>query len=212
MRPKIQVALDLLRIQDALNIASKAAEYVDYLEAGTPLIKAEGLRAVTLLKKEFGDKVVVADMKTMDTGFLEASIAYEAGADYATVMAAADIGTVSGAVEARDKYGRGIMVDLLGVKDLEIARELDRLKPDYLLIHSGIDMQHRGIMPFEPVKKLSNMGLSAKIGVAGGLNKENIRGLKGLKVDLIIVGGYITKADDPGRAAKEVLEAVEEIF
>ncbi len=212
MRPKIQVALDLLRIQDALNIASKAAEYIDYLEAGTPLIKAEGLRAVTLLKKEFGDKVVVADMKTMDTGFLEASIAYEAGADYATVMAAADIGTVSGAVEARDKYGKGIMVDLLGVKDLEIARELDRLKPDYLLIHSGIDMQHRGIMPFEPVKKLSNMGLSAKIGVAGGLNKENIRGLKGLKVDLIIVGGYITKADDPGRAAKEVLEAVEEIF
>ena len=212
MRPKIQVALDLLRIQDALNIASKAAEYIDYLEAGTPLIKAEGLRAVTLLKKEFGDKVVVADMKTMDTGFLEASIAYEAGADYATVMAAADIGTVSGAVEARDKYDKGIMVDLLGVKNLEIARELDRLKPDYLLIHSGIDMQHRGIMPFEPVKKLSNMGLSAKIGVAGGLNKENIKGLKGLKVDLIIVGGYITKADDPGRAAKEVLEAVEEIF
>jgi|Deesub1362A_J573_1020465.scaffolds.fasta_scaffold00012_19 3-hexulose-6-phosphate synthase len=212
MRPKIQVALDLLRIQDALNIASKAAEYVDYLEAGTPLIKAEGLRAVTLLKKEFGDKVVVADMKTMDTGFLEASIAYEAGADYATVMAAADIGTVSGAVEARDKYGKGIMIDLLGVEDLEYARKLDELKPDYLLIHSGIDMQHRGIMPFEPVKKLSNMGLSAKIGVAGGLNKENIGGLQGLKVDLIIVGGFITKADDPGKAAKEVLEAVEEVF
>jgi len=91
MRPRIQVALDLLRIQDALNIASKVAEYIDYLEAGTPLIKAEGLKAVSLLKKEFGDKVVVADMKTMDTGYLEASLAYEYGADYSTVMAAADM-------------------------------------------------------------------------------------------------------------------------
>ena len=212
MRPKIQVALDLIHLEDALNIASKVADYVDYLEAGTPLIKAEGLRSAMILKREFGDKVVVADLKTMDTGYLEASLAYEFGADYSTVMAVADIGTVEGAIKARDDYGKGLMIDLLGVRDLSIVRELDRLKPDYFLIHSGIDMQHRGLMPFEPIKRLSKIGVSAKLGVAGGLNKDNIRGLEGLDVDLVIIGGFITKSDDPGKVAREVLEAVEEIF
>jgi 3-hexulose-6-phosphate synthase len=212
MRPRLQVALDLTRLEEAMSIASEVAEYMDHLEAGTPLIKSEGMRCVEVLKREFGEKFIVADLKTMDTGFLEASLAFEAGADYSTVMAAADVGTVSGAIEAGRKYKRGVMVDLLGVADLVLAKELDRLGPDYFLIHSGIDMQHRGIMPFEPLRRLSEMGLKAKLGVAGGLNKDNISMLVGIKVDLIIVGGYITGADDPRGVAKELYDEVISIF
>ena len=56
----------------ALAVAREAvAGGADWVEAGTPLIKAEGLTAVRALKAEFPDKTIVADMKTMDAGRVE---------------------------------------------------------------------------------------------------------------------------------------------
>jgi len=212
MRPKIQIALDLTGLNDALRIAAEVVDYVDFLEAGTPLIKTEGLRAVSILKNEFGDKVVVADMKTMDTGYLEASLAFNYGADYSTVMALADKETIKGAIRAAREYGRGIMVDLMGVHDSRQIIGIDKLGPDYLIIHSGIDMQHKGITPFKPVKDLGSLRLMSKIGVAGGLNIGNIVELRGSKIDLIIVGGYLTKAGNPREAARKLWELIESMF
>lgn len=212
MRPKIQVALDLVSIEDAVRIASEVCGYVDYLEAGTPLIKAEGLRAVSRLKEEFGDKVVVADMKTMDTGYLEASLAFRYGADFSTVMGVADIVTIESSIVAARDFGKGIMVDLMGVDDPLLIKRIASLSPEYLLVHSGIDMQHRGLMPFEPVGRLVDLGLGCKIGVAGGLNIDNIVNLRGLDIDLVIVGGYLTKAESPGLAAKRLFEVIESVF
>jgi 3-hexulose-6-phosphate synthase len=208
----IQLALDLTSLDKAMEIASKVYEYVDYIEAGTPLVKVEGLKAVSRFKEEFSEKIVVADLKTMDTGFLEASLAYEYGADYSTVMGVADIGTIKGAIDARDRFKRGLMIDLMGLTDVDRILELDRLNPDYLIVHSGIDMQLRGVTPFKYIKDLLSIGIKSKIAVAGGLNKDNIVDLEGVMVSLLIVGGYITKAEDPRRAAKEFMEAVEDIF
>ena len=83
---KLQVALDLLTIEDALELAGKVAEHVDIIELGTPLIKAEGLSAVTAIKEAHPTKIVFADMKTMDAGELEADIAFKAGADLVSVL------------------------------------------------------------------------------------------------------------------------------
>ena len=154
MRPRLQVALDLTSLEDALKIARTVADYIDFLEAGTPLIKVEGLRSVEALKNEFPDKVVVADMKTMDTGYLEASLAFEYGADYSTVMAAADIDTIRGAIDAAREYGKGVMVDLMGISDTGYVDEIAGLGPSFLIVHSGIDMQHRGVTPFAFLKEV----------------------------------------------------------
>ena len=97
---KLQVAIDLLTTEAALELAAKVAPYVDIIELGTPLIKAEGLSVVTAMKAAFPDKLVFADMKTADTGALEAEMAFKAGADLVTVMGAVDDETVKGAVEA----------------------------------------------------------------------------------------------------------------
>lgn len=212
MRPKIQVALDLVKLEKAVDIASRVAEYVDYIEAGTPLIKVEGMKSVSLLKRKFPSKKIIADLKTMDTGYLEASLAYEHGADYSTVMGVADINTIKGAIKARDEFSKGMMIDLMNLDDSDKIRYIASLKPDYFIIHSGIDMQLRGIEPFENLHRILNMDLSIKIGVAGGLNNRNLLNLKGLDVDLLIVGGYITKAVDPVKAAKQISETLEEIF
>lgn len=209
MRPRLQVALDLTSLEDALKIAGIVADYIDFLEAGTPLIKVEGLRSVEALKNEFPDKVVVADMKTMDTGYLEASLAFKYGADYSTVMAAADIDTIRGAIDAAREYGKGVMVDLMGVSDTGYVAEIAGLGPSFLIVHSGIDMQHRGVTPFAFLKEICTLDTGIPVGVAGGIKPENITYLKGLTIDLVIVGGYITKARDPVEAATKIREALE---
>ena len=212
MRPKLQVALDLVDKDRALDIAKSVYDYIDYIELGTPLVKAEGLKSLSIFRHELGDKVIVADLKTMDTGYLEAKLAFEYGADFSTVMGVSDIGTISGVIDAARDFGKGVMIDLMNVRDMDWILKLDSLEPDYFIVHSGIDMQERGIMPFEYLRNLCDLGVKSKLGVAGGINDKNVELLRGLQVDLIIVGGYITKAEDPGLAAKRLYDRVNEIF
>src|SRR4051812_16963376 len=114
----LQVALDVYNLHRALELGREAvAGGADWVEAGTPLIKSEGLNAVRELKKAFPDKPVVADMKIMDTGGMETEMAIKAGASIVTVLGASDDGTIREAVEAARKYGGKIMVDLIAVAD-----------------------------------------------------------------------------------------------
>jgi 3-hexulose-6-phosphate synthase len=90
--------MDVLTVEAALELAGKVAEYVDIIELGTPLVKNAGLSAVTAVKTAHPDKIVFADMKTMDAGELEAEIAFGAGADLVSVLGSADDSTIAGAV------------------------------------------------------------------------------------------------------------------
>jgi len=117
-RPVLQVALDFENLSRALAAATEAVEGgADWIEAGTPLIKSEGLDAVRALKKAFPDRRIVADMKVMDTGAFEVEIAAKAGANVVTVLGAADDDTIAEAVRGGELYGAEVMVDLLGVPD-----------------------------------------------------------------------------------------------
>jgi 3-hexulose-6-phosphate synthase len=114
---KLQFAMDTLTTDAALELAAAAAPHVDIIELGTPLIKSAGLSAITAIKDAHPDKIVFADLKTMDAGELEADIAFQAGADLVTVLGVAGDSTIVGAVKAATKHGKGIVVDLIGVGD-----------------------------------------------------------------------------------------------
>ena len=83
--------------QDALHIlialARRVAQWVDWIEVGTPLIKKHGVNLVTRVKNALPGHVIVADMKTADAGGWEADMAMDAGADVFTVLAAASDAT-----------------------------------------------------------------------------------------------------------------------
>ena len=107
---KLQVAMDVLTVVAALDLAGKVAESVDIIELGTPLIKNAGLSAVTAVKTAHPDKIIFADMKTMDAGELEADIAFNAGADLVSVLGSADDSTIAGAVKAATAHNKGVAV------------------------------------------------------------------------------------------------------
>src|SRR2546422_1226595 len=126
--PKVQVALDLIHLKDALRIAKAANRAgVEWVEAGTPLIKSEGMRSVRELKRALPAAVVVADMKTLDAGAIETEIAFEAGADIVSLSGLADDSTIKGSARGKDRYNKRLMVDpLMTTSPGLMGREVDR--------------------------------------------------------------------------------------
>ena len=201
--------MDVLRLEDALRIAKNVKEFVDFIEAGTPLIKSNGIGCVKILKDEFPDKKIVADMKTMDTGYLEVEMAARAGADIVSILGVAPNETITAAISAANDYGIEIMVDMIGVRDLEERlKVINELRPEYILLHTGIDQQKHSIDLTDKFRKVHNL-IKSKKAIAGGLTPEKIKMLKGLQIDVVIVGSYITKASDPAKAALEVKKVIQ---
>src|SRR5690349_13379300 len=137
--PVVQLSLDLTSLDEALETAAVGVEAgVDWLEAGTPLILAEGLRAVEALRARFPQHPIVADLKTMDGGYLEAEMMAKAGADFVVVMARAHEETIKCVVKAGRDYGVGVMGDNLGCPDMvEGAKWLEDLGCDFVIHHIG---------------------------------------------------------------------------
>lgn len=207
---KLQLALDFLDLEEAVAVAKKAAPFVDIIEAGTPLIKSVGLEAIKRLKKEFPDKIINADMKTADVGEIETKMAALAGANIVTIMGAAPIETVIAAVkEAKNHQNLKIAVDTIGVKNIiERAKEIEKTGADYLLIHCGIDEQKTGKDPIENVK-LASQATRIPLIACGGINNETVKNFREMAgIEIIIVGGAITKVEDPAKAAKEIKQAL----
>ncbi len=209
--PKLQVALDLMNIKRAVRIGKKAVEGgVDWVEAGTPLIKSEGMNAVRRLKKEFPKKKIVADMKTMDVGSVEVEMAAKAGADIIGILGAADDETLKEGIRSAKNYDAEILADLIQVEDkVKRAKEVTELGVNYIGVHVGVDAQMKGMDPSELVKNISG-ATHLPIAAAGGLNSETAPDIVKNGADIIIVGGAIIKAKDVKKATQDLKKAISE--
>jgi len=211
MKPVLQLALDFVDLRRAVKNAKKAlAGGVDWLEAGTPLIKSEGLESVRELRRLFPKKTIVADMKIMDAGRIEVEAAAKAGADIVDVLGAASDATIRECVQAARNYGAKVVVDLIAVKDPESrAKELEDFGIDYITVHCAIDEQMEGKDPFKILRKVVQ-GVSVPVGVAGGINSETAPQAIEAGASIVIVGGAISKSVDPEDAASMIKRAMTE--
>lgn len=209
MAVKLQVALDFLNLARALKVARAAWEGgADILEAGTPLIKSEGLDAVRKLRALAPDATIVADMKIMDTGRIEMEAAAKAGANLAIVMGAAAETTIKECIEAGRNYGIEAGVDLLGVADPEgLARKVSDWGASRIDVHIPIDEQMLGAEPFQVLRQL-HQAVDIPLAVAGGLNSETVVEAISAGADIIVIGGAISKSRDPKEATKQMKRAI----
>jgi len=211
MPPILQLALDFVDLHRAVHVAKLAVPAgVDWLEAGTPLIKSEGLDAVRELKRLFPGKAIVADMKIMDAGRIEVEAAAKAGAQIIDVLGTATDATIEECIQAGKNYGARIVVDLIAVADpVARAKQVEELGADYITVHVAIDEQMRGRDPFTILQAVSQ-AVQIPVGVAGGINSETAAAAVAHGATYVIVGGAITKALDPEAATREIRRALDE--
>lgn len=215
MKPIVQISLDLTSIDEALETAAMALRAgVDWLEAGTPLILAEGLHGVRKLREAFPGIPIVADLKTMDGGYLEAEMMAKAGATHVVVMARAHAETIKCVVKAGKDFGVEVMGDNMICEDMVAgARWLEDLGCDYVIHHIGYD-ERRGIaamgyrMP-SPMDQLREVVQAVKIPVqaVGGLSLEQAIACPAYGAPLVVLGAPLTIDADAFRTADGNLEA-----
>ncbi|GAB3228397.1 orotidine 5'-phosphate decarboxylase [Algoriphagus aestuariicola] len=215
MKPIVQISLDLTNIDEALETAALAMRAgVDWLEAGTPLILAEGLHGVRKLREAFPGIPIVADLKTMDGGYLEAEMMAKAGATHVVVMARAHAETVKCVVKAGRDFGVKVMGDNMICSDMvEGAKFLEDLGCDYVIHHIGYD-ERRGIaaaghrMP-SPLDQLREVVSAVNIPVqaVGGLSLEQAIKCPQYGAPLVVLGAPLTIDADSFKTADGNLEA-----
>jgi 3-hexulose-6-phosphate synthase len=200
MKPIVQISLDIIDINEALDTAALALRSgVDWLEAGTPLILAEGMHGVKALRERWPEVPVVADLKTMDGGWLEAEVMAKAGATHVVVMARAHPETIKEVVKAGRDLGISVMGDNLGCEDkVAAAIMLEDMGCDYVIHHIGYD-ERRGIaargerMP-SPLDQLKEVveAVHVPVQAVGGLSIEQAIHTPKLGAPLVVLGAPLT--------------------
>ncbi len=214
MRPIVQISLDLIDRAEALATAEMALRAgVDWLEAGTPFILAEGVHGVRALRERFPTTPIVADLKIMDGGYLEAEMMAKAGATHVVVMARAHEETLKVVVKAGRDYGVKVMGDNLGFPDMvEGARIIEDLGCDFVIHHIGYD-ERRGIaaagrrMP-NPLDQLREIVAAVNVPVqaVGGLTLDQAVRTPEFGAPLVVIGAPLAVDADAFRTADGNLE------
>jgi len=208
--PVIQLALDFVDEKRALKLAQEAISAgIEWIEAGTPLIKSCGMEIIRKLRKKFHDKKIIADMKIMDAGRIEAEMAFKSGADIVVVMGNSSDQTIKECIEAAKNYGGEVMVDLMEESaNLKRAKEVEKIGANYIGVHIPIDQQMTGKISFDFLKEVVK-NVNIPVAIAGGLNSENVVDAVKAGASILIIGGAITKSPDVKKAVMDIRKAIE---
>ena len=203
--PIVQISLDVTSLEEALETAAIAVDAgVDWLEAGTPLILAEGTRGVRALRERFPDHPIVADLKIMDGGYLETKLMAEAGANLVVVMGRAHEATIRRVVDAGRKYGVKVMGDNLAAPDrVACARWMEGLGVDFIVHHIGYD-ERRMIKSLSPMDELDDVvrAVSVPVQAVGGLTISQAIECPSRGAPLVVLGAPLVIAPDDFKSAE----------
>ena len=204
---KLQLALDSSSSREAKRILEKVSDLVDIVEVGTPLLMKEGVKVVTEIKHTYPQLKVLADLKIMDAGDIEAKIGFEAGADIVTVLGVAHDITIHRAVNQARALGKQIMIDLIAVGNIQTRiDQIETIGPDYCCVHTAFDLQGHGMHPLREIQLVQPSLKQVKMAVAGGIHPGVLPDIITYRPAVVIVGGFITNHPEPRQAALEIRE------
>jgi len=208
---KLQLALDIPDLGLGLEIAGKAAMHVDVIEAGTPLLIREGIRAVRELRRRFRGRPIVADIKVIDAGEPIAELAFAAGANIVTVLGCASNEVIERVVHSAKRYEGMVMADSLSVINIpERARELRQLGVNSLCLN------RRGLKRIrnreDRISMIEEMISTIELPVylAGDIDAPELLSLRHLPLAGVIVGASITNATSPKDAAQKMRDILDQ--
>ena len=215
MKPKLQLALDTFDLPSALAPVQKAQHHIDVVEAGTILCYAEGMHAVRALRALYPDKILLADVRIAEAGSIIAKLAFEAGADWVSVVSGATLTTLEVVLKEAQKRGREVQLELIDGWTWDDAAAWRDLGLTWVITHRSRDGEAVGDLSwkdkdFEEMRRLHEMGF--KVSVAGGVKVEDMPRFKNVPIGVFTVGRAIRDADDPAAAARAFQNAIRETY
>ncbi|MCM1252856.1 MAG: orotidine 5'-phosphate decarboxylase [Clostridium sp.] len=205
---RIQVAIDRVSLEKADEIIRLTGRYADIIEIGTSLIKDFGLSgSVKMLRDKYPGQRILADMKTCDEGEYEFRKAYAAGCDIPTVMGFSSLATLKACQKVAQEYQKEYMIDLLEVSEEKLAELKKQFSEAIFCLHLPSDKQGDGLQELVGHMCGQLEGID-KIAVAGGVTLDTLDMMKRAGVDIVIVGGAITRQRDIAEAARKFAEAI----
>ncbi|WPC75157.1 MULTISPECIES: 3-keto-L-gulonate-6-phosphate decarboxylase UlaD [Vibrio] len=206
-KPLIQIALDQTSLAPAIDVAHNVQGFVDVIEVGTILAFAEGMNAVRTLRHNHPNHILVCDMKTTDGGAILARMAFEAGANWITVSAAAHIATITACKKVADEFGGEIQIEIYGRWTMEDAQAWVDLGIKQAIYHRSRDAELAGVSwtdaDIAKMRELSDMGI--ELSITGGIVPEDIHLFEGIQAKTFIAGRAL--AGDKGAEVAAALRA-----
>lgn len=202
---KFQLAFDDIALEDAIELLHSVHTCIDIAEVGTPFLMEYGTAAIRRIRREFPQLVILCDGKIMDAGAYEAELGLRAGADYITVLAAAEDTTVRDVIQTAERCGKTAVADMIGVGNLsEQVLRLQKLGIHMIAVHTGVDQQKAGRTPLQDLKKIKACCGDIPVSVAGGISSETLSDYLALDPAVIICGGAVLHAAHPAGEAKTI--------
>lgn len=211
MEPIVQISLDLTNTKEALDVARVAMRCgVDWLEAGTPFILAEGMHGVRALRKEFPNAPIVADLKTMDGAGLEAEMMFQAGANMTVVMGQAHDASIIEQVKMARRYGGKVMCDVMLCPDKPgRARRAQELGADYIVVHTGFDERNmvHGLSPLDDLPAILD-AVTIPVQAVGGLSIDQAIQTLEMGAEIVVFGAPLVISGTEFKPADPNLERI----
>ena len=209
--PYLQVAIDIPDIEAVKGILKQIPQS-DHLiiEAGTPLIKRYGVEVVQSIREVRPNAFVVADLKTLDTGNLEARMVADATADAIVISGLAPVSTIEKAIKEAKKTGIYAVIDMLNVENpLEVLKKLT-IKPDVVELHRAIDTENKAKHAWGDIPAMKKLSERLLVAVAGGIRVDSVKDALKAGADIIVVGRAITKAKDVRSMTEQFIEELKQ--
>jgi bifunctional enzyme Fae/Hps len=208
--PYLQIALDAPSLEGAKKVLEQlpGSDRI-IIEVGTPLIKRYGTRVISELRQSAKDKFVIADLKTLDVGKVEADIAYEDTADAIVAAGLAPAETLDATVSEAKRLGMYAIIDMLNVDDVLAKLKSIKTLPDVVILHRGIDQEtgrSSGLERIQMIRQAFPNNKKLLIAVAGGIVPETAKEALDKGADILIVGRYVTQSKDIERSVRDFLE------
>lgn len=214
-KPKLQLALDIQNMVSALGAAQKTAEEIDVIEAGTILMLSEGMEAVRILKELYPNHLILSDIRIIKAGGKLAAMAYDAGANWVTVISDASRDTIEAVVsESRKRPGTDVQIEINEGYDEEQLNYFLSLGITQMIYHRSSEVvEHEekwNKETLDELKRLSDMGF--RLSITGGLDLSEIKLFKDIPVYCFIAGRKICNAVDPLAAAREYQDEIRRVY
>ncbi len=215
-KPLLQLALDTFDLPSALAPLQRAAEHIDIIEVGTVLCLAEGMESLRVIRSLFPQKTILADLRIAEAGGIIARMAYEAGADWVSVVSGAAPATAAVVYEVAKAFAGDVQIELSDGWTWAQVQHWRAIGIEQVIIHRSRDAEAQQGKPswsaadLATISRLADMG--CRVTVTGGVSLDDIKTFAGIPVSIFISGRAICQAADPARAAAAFQREIARVY